>query len=84
MEKEIAQTIFLITFNYFLLIFSVRGANVKDYYVQRYPGAVSWFSPGSYALRPPLELKDISNCVCAGKSFWSTCFAIIYRSMIFQ
>ena len=68
MENSIARLIFLIAFNYLLLILSVRGANVKDYYVQRYPGAVSWFSPGSYALRPPLELKDISNCVCAGKS----------------
>jgi hypothetical protein len=44
-----------------------RGAKVKDFYVQRYPGAVSWFSPGSFGLRPPLQLKDISNCVCAGK-----------------
>lgn len=47
-----------------------RGAKVVDFYVQRYPGAVSWFSPGSYALRPPLELKDLSNCVCAGKFVW--------------
>jgi uncharacterized protein with NAD-binding domain and iron-sulfur cluster len=43
-----------------------KDTKVVDYYVQRYPGAVSWFSPGSYELRPPLQLADVSNCVCAG------------------
>ena len=58
---------------------TIRGAKVKDFYVQRYPGAVSWFSPGSFGLRPPLQLKDISNCVCAGKqdAFLSYRFAHI-------
>ena len=31
----------------------------------RYPGAVTWFSPGSYAKRPPLQ-TSASNLVCAG------------------
>ena len=31
----------------------------------RYPGAVTWFSPGSYARRPPLR-TTVSNLVCAG------------------
>ena len=34
-------------------------------YVQRYYGAVSWFSPGSFTSRPPLETR-VSNLVCAG------------------
>jgi uncharacterized protein with NAD-binding domain and iron-sulfur cluster len=36
-----------------------------DYHVVRYPGAVSWFAPGSYASRPPLQ-TCIPNLVCAG------------------
>mmetsp|Transcript_25013 Transcript_25013/g.41869 ORF Transcript_25013/g.41869 Transcript_25013/m.41869 type:complete len:594 (+) Transcript_25013:133-1914(+) len=43
-----------------------KNAKVVDSYVQRYYGAVSWFSPGSYASRPPLEISTISNLVCAG------------------
>ena len=42
-----------------------RGVNVVDAEVRRYPGAVSWFSPGSFASRPPLETA-VSNVVCAG------------------
>lgn len=30
-------------------------AKVVDEWVGRYPGTVSWFSPGSYSSRPPLE-----------------------------
>ena len=41
------------------------GAKALDYEVRRYPGAVSWFSPGSYPKRPPLE-TSIANIVCAG------------------
>jgi uncharacterized protein with NAD-binding domain and iron-sulfur cluster len=42
-----------------------RGAGVVDSHVQRYPSAVSWFSPGSYSLRPPLK-TSVSNVVVAG------------------
>mmetsp|Transcript_104305 Transcript_104305/g.162589 ORF Transcript_104305/g.162589 Transcript_104305/m.162589 type:complete len:660 (+) Transcript_104305:1-1980(+) len=41
------------------------SATVVDSYVQRYPGAVTWFSPGSFMKRPPLQ-TSISNLVCAG------------------
>lgn len=44
-------------------------AKVVDSWVGRYPGAVSWFSPGSYTLRPPLEGagRDVlPNVKCAG------------------
>lgn len=41
------------------------GAVVVDSFVSRSAGAVSWFSPGSYALRPPLQTR-IPNLVCAG------------------
>uniref|UniRef100_A0A7S0HWJ1 Amine oxidase domain-containing protein n=1 Tax=Hanusia phi TaxID=3032 RepID=A0A7S0HWJ1_9CRYP len=40
-------------------------ANVVDSHVQKYPGAVTWFSPGSYTSRPPLK-TSLSNLVCAG------------------
>ena len=43
-----------------------ENAHVVDYYIQRYPGAVNHFAPNSYKLRPPLQLADIGNCVCAG------------------
>jgi len=42
-----------------------RGAVVVDSHVARYPGAVTWFSPGSYKKRPPLE-TTVPNLVCAG------------------
>jgi len=42
-----------------------RMAKALDSCVQRYPGAVSWFSPGSYRSRPTLE-TPIDNLVCAG------------------
>jgi uncharacterized protein with NAD-binding domain and iron-sulfur cluster len=42
-----------------------KGVKAVDFEVRRYPGAVSWFSPGSYSKRPPLE-TSISNIVCAG------------------
>ena len=41
------------------------GVRAVDFEVRRYPGAVSWFSPGSYPKRPPLE-TSIHNIVCAG------------------
>lgn len=34
-------------------------------HVQRYPGAVTWFSPGSFTKRPPLQ-TSLPNLVCAG------------------
>jgi uncharacterized protein with NAD-binding domain and iron-sulfur cluster len=40
-------------------------ALVVDSWVGRSPGAVSWFSPGSYARRPPLQ-TSVPNLVCAG------------------
>jgi len=42
-----------------------RSAKVLDSYVKRFPGAVTWFSPGSYNCRPPMQ-TGISNLVCAG------------------
>jgi uncharacterized protein with NAD-binding domain and iron-sulfur cluster len=45
------------------------NACVVDSWVGKYPGAVSWFSPGSYTLRPPLEGAGndvLPNVKCAG------------------
>jgi len=42
-------------------------AKVVDSYVQRYPQAVSWFSPGSFDSRPPLIVPGFaSSLLCAG------------------
>jgi len=41
------------------------SAKVLDSHVKRFPGAVTWFSPGSYVCRPPLETR-LKNLVCAG------------------
>lgn len=44
-------------------------AKVVDSWVGKYPGTVSWFSPGSYTKRPPLEGAGNSvlpNVKCAG------------------
>jgi uncharacterized protein with NAD-binding domain and iron-sulfur cluster len=41
------------------------SAKVVDAHVARYAGAVTWFSPGSYDKRPPLQ-TSVSNLVCAG------------------
>ncbi len=41
-------------------------AKVVDSAVQRYPAAVTWFSPGSFKSRPPMRLSNIPNLVCAG------------------
>lgn len=40
-------------------------AKVVDSFVLRCPGAVSWFSPGSFPSRPPLQ-TSLRNVVCAG------------------
>lgn len=42
-----------------------EGVSAVDAHVRRYPGAVSWFSPGSFAKRPPLRTA-VGNVVCAG------------------
>ena len=42
-----------------------RRAVVVDSFVARYPAAVSWFSPGSFSSRPPLQ-TSVPNLVCAG------------------
>jgi len=42
-----------------------RQAQVLDSYVVRGMGAVTWFSPGSFRSRPPLE-TSLENVVCAG------------------
>ena len=42
-----------------------QHTEVVDSFVARYPGAVTWFSPGSYAKRPPLQ-TSVRNLVCAG------------------
>mmetsp|Transcript_1497 Transcript_1497/g.4278 ORF Transcript_1497/g.4278 Transcript_1497/m.4278 type:complete len:215 (+) Transcript_1497:2-646(+) len=41
------------------------NARVVDHWVGRYASAVSWFSPGSYARRPPLATR-VPNLACAG------------------
>lgn len=44
-------------------------ANVVDSWIGKYPGAVTWFSPGSFKLRPPLEGAGndvLPNVKCAG------------------
>ena len=44
-------------------------AKLVDSWVGKYAGVVSWFSPGSYALRPPLEGAGnnvLPNVKCAG------------------
>ena len=44
-----------------------KNAKVVDSYVLRCPGAVSWFSPGSYQSRPPLVPMNFrGSLVCAG------------------
>jgi uncharacterized protein with NAD-binding domain and iron-sulfur cluster len=45
------------------------NAQVVDSWVCRYPGAVSWFAPGSFEKRPPLEgagSLELPNLKCAG------------------
>jgi len=42
-----------------------REAIVVDSFVQKYPQAVTWFSPGSFRSRPPIE-TSVPNLVCAG------------------
>ena len=42
-----------------------KNAKVVDSYVKRYQGAVSWFSPGSFSKRPPLQ-TSVKNVCCAG------------------
>lgn len=44
-------------------------AKIVDSWVGKYPGTVSWFAPGSYTLRPPLEgagRSVLPNVKCAG------------------
>jgi uncharacterized protein with NAD-binding domain and iron-sulfur cluster len=43
-------------------------AKVVDSWVGKFPGAVSWFAPGSYVKRPPLEGAGslLPNLKCAG------------------
>lgn len=42
-----------------------KDVAVVDSYVGKYPGGVSWFSPGSFTSRPTLE-TNVPNLVCAG------------------
>ena len=42
-----------------------KDAKVVDSCVKRYQGAVSWFSPGSFSKRPPLQ-TSVKNVCCAG------------------
>jgi uncharacterized protein with NAD-binding domain and iron-sulfur cluster len=43
-------------------------AKVVDAWVGRYPGAVSWFAPGTYRKRPPLQGEEavLPTVKCAG------------------
>jgi hypothetical protein len=46
-----------------------KGAAAVDSWVGKYPGAVSWFKPGSYATRPMLHgagRHKLPNVKCAG------------------
>ena len=43
-----------------------RECTVVDRFVLRAPGAVTWFSPGSFKKRPPLEVTGVPNLKCAG------------------
>jgi uncharacterized protein with NAD-binding domain and iron-sulfur cluster len=46
-----------------------ESASVVDSWVGRYPGAVSWFAPGSFDKRPPLHgagKDELFNLKCAG------------------
>lgn len=43
-----------------------KGVGVVDYHLQRYPEAVSWFSPGSYNCRPRTKVEGVDNLYCAG------------------
>jgi uncharacterized protein with NAD-binding domain and iron-sulfur cluster len=45
------------------------NAKVVDSWIGRYPGAVSWFAPGTFTKRPPLQgagPKVLPNLKCAG------------------
>jgi uncharacterized protein with NAD-binding domain and iron-sulfur cluster len=45
------------------------NAKLVDSWVGRFPGAVSWFSPGSFDKRPPMEgagRSELPNLKCAG------------------
>eukprot|EP00439_Symbiodinium_sp_Y106_P080647 s1447_g19.t1 len=42
-----------------------RSAKVVDSHAMRFPGGVSWFSPGSFKSRPTTE-TPLRNLVCAG------------------
>jgi uncharacterized protein with NAD-binding domain and iron-sulfur cluster len=42
------------------------NANVVDFWVGRYPGAVSWFAPGTFGKRPPLSPQNPVNLKFAG------------------
>ena len=44
-------------------------AQLVDSWVSKYPGVVSWFAPGTYSRRPPLEGAGnaiLPNVKCAG------------------
>lgn len=43
-----------------------KSVKVVDSYVQKYPNAVNWFSPGSYEKRPTIRVNGVRNIVCAG------------------
>jgi hypothetical protein len=44
-----------------------RNAKVVDSWVGKFPGGVSWFAPGSFSRRPPLQgAPEIPNIKCAG------------------
>jgi len=49
-------------------VLDFSGAKVVDSWVGRYPGTVSWFAPGTYDKRPPLQGagSGLPNLKCAG------------------
>lgn len=44
----------------------VNTTTVLDFCVERFPGAVTWFSAGSYEKRPRTAVQEVDNLFCAG------------------
>ena len=52
------------------------ATTVLDFEVQRFPGAVTWFSPGSYEKRPRTVVGGVDNLFCAGD--WVVLYTLSY------
>ena len=56
------------------------ATTVLDFAVQRFPGAVTWFSPGSYEKRPRTVVSGVDNLFCSGD--WVVRPAILFLSSV--